>query len=120
MYFKESCTRADTEAKFFLHLIPADANDLPGRRRQHGFDNLDFDFDDHGSGTFDGKCLAKVVLPAYDIAGIRTGQYLANEDGSYTNLWEGEFPFGDVPATADAAVQAPSLANPSPNIPVAK
>ena len=118
MYFKEPCTRADTGAKFFLHLIPADANDLPGHRRQHGFDNLDFDFDEHGA-TFDGKCLAKVVLPAYDIAGIRTGQYV-RADGGFNNLWERKFPFGDVPATADAAVQAPSLANPSPNIPVAK
>ena len=28
-------------------------------------------------------------LPDYTISHIRTGRSLVNEDGSYTNLWEG-------------------------------
>ena len=40
----EPCVRADTEAMFFLRPIPDNVNDLPGHRRQHSFDNLDFNF----------------------------------------------------------------------------
>ena len=41
VYAKEPCTGADVEAMFFLHLMPADVNDLPDHRKQYGFDNLD-------------------------------------------------------------------------------
>ncbi len=66
VYFKEPCASADTQAMFFLHLIPADVADLPDHRKQSGFDNLDFDFDDQGV-RFEGKCVAKVP-----ISGIRS------------------------------------------------
>ena len=88
-YAKDPCARADTEATFFLHLIPADVNDLPDHRQQHGFDNLDFDFEEHGK-RFDGQCLATVPLPAYDISEIRTGQYV-QVDGGFNHLWKAEF-----------------------------
>ena len=73
-YVKAPCAVADTEAMFFLHVFPEDENDLPERRRQHGFDNLDFRFGQRGA-LFDGKCMAKALLPGYAIARIRTGQY---------------------------------------------
>ena len=65
-YAKEPCVRADTEAKFFLALHPADANDLPDRRRQHGFDNLDFDFVGRGM-ISDGRCMVTAALPEYAV-----------------------------------------------------
>ena len=34
-------------------------------------------------------------LPDYAIARIRTGQFLINEDGSSTKLWEGEVRFNE-------------------------
>ena len=89
IYVKEPCAPADTEATFFLHLIPTNVADLPDYRQQHGFDNLDFDFEKRGV-IFDGKCLAKVSLPAYGISGIRTGQYM-RVDGGFKHLWKGEF-----------------------------
>ena len=70
-YTREPCAHTDTEAMFFLHLIPAEVNDLPDDRRQYGFDNLDFNFDAVGA-KFDGKCLAEVPS-----AGIR---YLRNQN----------------------------------------
>ena len=85
-YAKAPCTAADTAAKFFLHIIPADAADLPGWRRQYGFDNGDFQFDRRGV-MFDGKCLARVSLPGYAIAGIRTGQF-----GGRGEIWSVELP----------------------------
>ena len=88
-YAKEPCASADTEAMFFLALFPVDANDLPGHRRQHGFDNLDFDFDERGV-IFNGKCMATAALPEYAINRINTGQFVTVE-GGYNNLWEAEF-----------------------------
>ena len=91
VYVREPCARADTKAMFFLHLIPDDVADLPDHLKRHGFDNLDFDFPGRGT-VFDGKCIAAIALPEYDIAEIRTGQYVQVE-GGFDNLWEVEFPF---------------------------
>ena len=84
-HVKEPCVEEDTATRFFLHVVPEDENDLPGYRREHGFDNLDFGFDERGV-VFDGKCAAAVSLPQYGIAGIVTGQY----DG-VERVWEVEF-----------------------------
>ena len=92
-YLKSPCVRADTEAKFFLALYPADANALPDRRKQHGFDNLDFDFDRRGV-IFNGRCMARIPLPEYAITRISTGQYVRVE-GGYNNLWKAEVRFDE-------------------------
>ena len=84
-YLKEPCDGADTPARFFLHIVPEDDDDLPDHRRQHGFDNLDFDFPERGL-LFDGKCLVSIALPQYAIARITTGQFDA--DG---RIWQVEF-----------------------------
>ena len=88
-YVKEPCLQADTAARFFLHIIPADAADLPGQRRQYGFDNRDFLFDWWGV-MFDGKCLATVSLPGYAVADIRTGQHISGQG----EIWSVELPAG--------------------------
>ena len=90
VYLKKSCSPDDTRARFFLHLFPVDAADLPELRRQHGFDNLDFDFPEHGVFTADGACLAVAPLPAYagGIDRIRTGQWIRGQG----HLWITEFP----------------------------
>ena len=79
---------------FFLHLIPVDVDDLPDHRKQYGFDNLDFSFGDYALPLTE-RPVAVRELPAYDIAGIRTGQFITNEDGSTTPLWEGEVRFDE-------------------------
>ena len=85
IFVKTPCASADTEAKFFLHLIPADEDDLPAERKRYGFDNLDFGFEAHGE-RLDGKCLAEVPLPEYGISEIRTGQYVP----VFGRVWEEE------------------------------
>ena len=77
-YFKEPCGVEDARRSWFLHVTPRNRNDLPASRREHGFDNLDFFFPDYGV-LFDGKCLARVPLPLYDVAAIRTGQWVRGE-----------------------------------------
>ncbi len=89
IYVKERCGQDDVEAMFFLHLDPAEIDDLPGYRRQYGFDNLDFNLDRYGE-RIGGICLAVVPLPGYDIIGIRTGQYIRVE-GGYDNIWQDDF-----------------------------
>ena len=89
VYSRESCIAADTRARFFLHLFPTDNNDLPQARQESGFDNQDFDFSEYGAHRR-GKCLAEVPLPDYQIARIRTGQYVAGEG----QIWAVDLPGG--------------------------
>ena len=89
MYVKDDCRLDDISDGFFLALFPVDETDLPANRRQHGFANLDFRFEEqairHGE-----RCIAIIPFPKYDIARIQTGQLIQRADGSYEHLWEGE------------------------------
>lgn len=85
VYTKEECIYADTEPDFFLHITPVDVSDLPSHRINSEFDNLDFNFHDHGI-IRDSKCIATIELSHYDILKIRTGQ--KTEIGG--KLWETE------------------------------
>ena len=87
IYYRNPCRPADTAARFFLHLIPAEAAALPRERRRYGFGNRDFAFDRWGE-HFAGKCLAVVPLPNYPIKEIRTGQYVPGQG----QLWAVELP----------------------------
>ena len=97
IYVKEPCGAEDVQETFFLHVAPVDVNDLPEHRKQYGFDNLDFRFNDRGGRWFRSaeRCVALRKLPDYDFTVIRTGQYLVREDGSTTHLWEGEIRFDE-------------------------
>ena len=86
VYLKESCAAADAGAKFYLHIIPQDVADLPGNRREIGFENRDFRFGDRGA-MLAGRCAAAVGLPDYPIARIRTGQHIAGSG----ELWRADF-----------------------------
>ena len=90
IYHKDPCVADDTRARFFLHILPAEVNRLPADRREHGFDNPDFYFSEHGAHR-GGKCLASVALPDYAIERIRTGQFVAEEG----QLWRAEFAAGE-------------------------
>ena len=89
VYAKEPCAQADTEARFFLHVIPERVGDLPEARQELGFDNLDFRFFLNGA-WFDGKCATRVPLPPYPIARVRTGQFV----GGVGEIWSAEFAVG--------------------------
>ena len=85
-YVRDGCAREDVEARFFLHVTPEDAADLPEARRASGFANLDFTFDRRGV-AFGGTCMATIALPDYAIAHVRTGQFASGTG----RLWEGGF-----------------------------
>ena len=73
-YLKEPCADSDADARFFLHIIPAN----PADRRERGFDNLDFHFADHGAHIGE-ICVATRELPDYAIDRIRAGQFVSGE-----------------------------------------
>ena len=89
IYVKEPCAQADTEARFFLHVVPQSADDLPEGRREYGFNGLDFEFFLNGA-WFDGKCAARVPLPDYPVTSVRTGQHVSG----VRELWDAEFAVG--------------------------
>ena len=89
LFIKEPCTPSDADAGFFVHVHPADGGDLPRERKEHGFDNLDFRFDERGA-RVDGKCAAIADLPAHPIERIRVGQI---SDGG--EIWEASLAPGE-------------------------
>ena len=89
IYVKEQCYAEDTQARFFLHIVPEDASVLPDERRQSGFDNLDFRFAEYGVNLGE-ACVAMRELPRYEIGSVRTGQHVSGEG----SLWRVEFGVG--------------------------
>ena len=91
IYVNDACSsrKADPNAPFFLAVYPEDEGNLPADRKQHGFDNLDFHFQDRGIHLME-RCIAMARLPDHDIARIYTGQYIQQADGSPQHIWEGD------------------------------
>ena len=84
-YARAPCVPADARARFFLHVVPVDADDLPDEHVRNGFDNLDFHLPEEA--LFDGKCLVTIRLPEYAVDHVRTGQ-TERKDDVWTALWE--------------------------------
>lgn len=84
-YYREPCAVGDMAARFFLHIYPQQAGDLPGWARRYGYENRDFDFSRRGQ-RVDGRCIAVVELPDYPISGIKTGQFVPGAG----RVWEVE------------------------------
>ena len=108
LLLKEQCAPSDAEARFFLHVYPLSGADLQQERRRHGFDNLDFRFDERGA-IFDGKCAAIADLPAYPVERVRFGQ----SDGG-GEIWSVVFVLDDAAyrsAVAEAALIEPVARN---------
>lgn len=92
IYARSTCTQADLDTKFFLHIIPYYLNDLPEHRKETGFDNLDFSFqDNYASENEENNCVTVQQLPEYRISSIRTGQF-TDLDGQ---IWEVQFEIPD-------------------------
>ena len=104
VYVKEPCAGPVARDEFFLLIFDEDAGDLPTEERSLG---RAFRFYEFGS-VFDGKCVAEVPLPDYDVAGIRTGQ-MRTADGD--PRWEAAFPY-QAPDFFHAAYQAADSVEP--------
>ena len=87
VYFRSSCVPEDADAPFFVHVHPADLDDLPPRGEAR-FDSFSFGLLDQGV-MVEGGCITSFALPDYDVAGFLTGQFQRDEG----NLWEGGYSF---------------------------
>ena len=94
VFVRNQCDATDTDPEFFLHIYPVDGDDLPAHRRQYGFGGINFPFNAHGMRSAE-QCVTWQEFPDHAISSIRTGQFLVNEDGSTTSLWEGEVRFDE-------------------------
>ena len=84
-YARAPCVPADARARFFLHVVPVDADDLPDDQVRYGFEHRDFNLPELA--LFDGKCLVTIRLPEYAVDHVRTGQTEKKND-VWTALWE--------------------------------
>ena len=89
VYVKAACSEEDLRRRFFLHLVAADPEDLPPERRALGYANLDFGFAQRGGTWIDGRCVAGIDLPAYEIAAVYTGQFSV-DNGEIHQAWRAE------------------------------
>ena len=106
-YIRGECTAEDIATRFRLHVYPVDEDDIfdSWARVEHGFDNRNFDFDQHGARTDDGGCVAVVLLPPYPIAHIHTGQFVTGEG----SRWDARFAFS-LPKVDPSALAGEPLA----------
>ena len=89
--FSAQSNQLPAEPRIFLHVIPADVDDLPDHRKRYEYDNLDFYFNDYRVDIQPGaRCISVPTLPAYDVVGIRTGEF--TDEG---RLWEVEVSFDE-------------------------
>ena len=79
--FSDECT--NTDARFYLHIVPSDTDVLPESSKAYGFDVLDFSFAE-AVRIESPKCVLTRGLPEYDIADIFTGR-----DAAGGRLWVG-------------------------------
>ena len=102
IYYKESCTDADTRSDFRLHLTPVDGANLSPRRQESGFANMDFSFQNYGL-RIGMACIAGRELPDYPILSISAGQYHPDREsdraGGRELVWESRL----IPHRATAA-----------------
>lgn len=108
----------DAGLRFFLHVVPAETENLHWARKWLG--RRQFDWGESCTWRSGGRCAVVVGLPQYAIESLRTGQYLAGATRTYGDLtygralevvwnfvttgrfaiedhvWEGEFTFRPV------------------------
>ena len=90
-YVKTPCRRADTEARFFLHVYPLRPADLPAAAP--GYANLDFAWEGKGA-LVERGCRVSAALPDFPIAFVRTGQYRGGIVPR--RLWNARIDFAEV------------------------
>ncbi len=88
VYVKEPCEWDEAAAgHFVLQVVPRERADLPERWERLGYEPLIFYFPIYGA-MFNGKCVASVPLPAYPIAGVRTGQAVWGDGAGERLIWD--------------------------------
>ena len=114
IYTRDECSQDEVWPALFVQAVPLDANDLPPDRRAAGFEDRAYFPGYHGL-RFGGRCAARIGLPDYPLAGLRTGQ----RQGGLPPIWEvslpvedASFPRGASTWREDATASEPALRGP--------
>ena len=114
IYTRDECSQDEVWPTLFVQAVPLDANDLPPDRRAAGFEDRAYFPGYHGL-RFGGRCAARIGLPDYPLAGLRTGQ----RQGGLPPIWEvslpvedASFPRGASTWREDATASEPALRGP--------
>ena len=75
-----SCRPEDTLQEFLLEFVPVDPDDIPRTRRERGWLGWAFRFGHFGV-RFDGRCLARRILPDFPVRALRVGRWWLDEAG---------------------------------------
>ena len=103
VYANGSCRPWDVRERFLLHVFPVAEDDLAAVNREREFDNLGFSFWTRGV-LLEGACLMAATLPEYEIAHVRTGQYISGEG----QLWTAEIAMPSAAQQRDAIEPEPN------------
>ena len=94
-YVKAPCGPEDTATPFFVQVLPAAPSPLPAfEHRRDGFVNVPSGLFDKYGRMLDDACLMRVPLPDFEIAQVKTGQYVDGEtstDRVEPRAWEVAF-----------------------------
>ena len=92
---RDDCAEHDVRPALFVHAVPLGASDPPPDREY---------FLDYYGLRFGGRCIARIELPDYPLAGLRTGQRqgyplaglrTGQRQGYLPPIWEVSLPVGD-------------------------
>ena len=90
VFARDGCRPEDLEGLFVALVFPEEVEDLPRRRRAHGFHDRSFHFADRAFRTGE-RCVAGILLPHYRRRSIVVGRSLLLRDGSERDLWRVRF-----------------------------
>ena len=91
VYVRSPCSEDDISHRFFLHITPANTEDLAQEHTLHGFNVYDFNSsEDHVGKAVNGTgCVVAFPLPDYAVHHIYTGQVIREESPSGEISWRG-------------------------------
>ena len=103
VYVKDGCTDEEADREFLAQFFPRDPDALPDGIERDVFDRTvavttAFRLWDRGA-RFGDRCVARIALPPWPVASVRTGQY--DETG-----WRWDVRFAVTPPAVDEAVLA--------------
>lgn len=91
IYVKSPCSEGDLSHRFFLHITPANWEDLPEEHSWRGFGIYDFYSSDLNvtSVINESGCIVALALPEHNILIIYTGQVIREESAAGEVSWKG-------------------------------
>ena len=86
-YYSTHGDQVDMKVRFYIYLYPKNIKDMPEKRREFKYDNINFAFKDQGI-QYKNLCYTEKILPKYEVVKYRTRQWNGKEK---KDLWSANF-----------------------------